>query len=117
EETSHVAVDLEQVLRSGGAMEPVDVLREHADVRQPALESRDRVVRLVGLGAATRGFGLRDVLPADRWMAGEGCPRERVLDRVALVGGRAIVEAADSAVGRETRVGGNARARDEQHTL
>jgi hypothetical protein len=108
-----VAVDVDHIVRASRAVQPVDVLREHHDL-EALLELGDQPVRDARLRAAHRALDARDVLPGDVGATLKHGSAQGALDRHTVLGARVHVEPAHTAVGRQSRLSGQARTRDEQ---
>src|SRR4051794_25585771 len=78
------AVHLDQVFRSGGAVQPVDVLRDHGADQSAPLELRDDLVRTIRPLVAQRHEALRIEVPKAVGVAPEGVD-VRDLHRVDLL--------------------------------
>ena len=56
---------------------------------------------------------LRQILPGNIWPLRQTFARQRILDRQAILGGIAVVQAANPAIRGQAGVGGNPGAGDE----
>ena len=113
----HGAVDLDDVARTGGTVQAIDVLRQHAHQRLLLLERGDQTVGGVGLGTAAMRLDLGDVAPGDVGSGRHHLARQRLLDAQSVVGEAVVVEAADAAVGGQAGIDRNTGAGHEQHAL
>ena len=113
----HGAVDFDDVARARGAVQAVDVLRQHAHQRLFLLERGDQAVSGVGLGAAAVRLDLGDVAPGDVGPGRHHLARQRLLDAQSVVGEAVVVEAADAAVGGQAGIDRDAGAGHEQDAL
>ena len=84
--------------------------------RQP-FQVGDAGVGRIGLGAAAVMLDLGQILPGDFRMAPQHFARQGVLDADAFGCQLFLVEAADTAIGGQARVGGDAGAGDEENTF
>ena len=104
-------MDLDQLLRAGPRVQPIDVLGEQEEGGDLLLQLRYRPVTGVGLGIVADLLAPAVPLPDQVRVTGEG------LGGGELGGVEAPPEAALASEGRDAGLGGDASAGDHEHSL
>ncbi|MPM94728.1 hypothetical protein SDC9_141876 [bioreactor metagenome] len=110
-------MDLDDLLRSGHAMQAVHVLRQHPHAGLLTLQICNHIMRSVRLRAATVGLDLSNVAPRDLRVAGHHVTRQRLLDGQSFLGEALVIQASNASIGGQAGIRGNARPRNDQHPL
>ena len=95
-------------------MKIVDVLRQGPDAWKMGLHFGDDLMGAIEAGTPGGLFDVAEILPGHFGPAAKHRAGKGVLDGDSILGGLAVVEAANAAIGRQARVGRNAGAGDEK---